>query len=394
MPSRTTEPIAPEEDAQQPLTKAQKREKKDPVIQEYDVYLTKELQQQIYLLQYPNRDHDHTFKDHVYPSAMRIKPQAGFMEMDLPIHFNNFDKTRAIKWGEALRQVKEEGNSGGLGMAGGFGGPPGRMSGVKAKKPPKPDPEQTADGTEMEIDGDAYAPPEDKEITDLLENFDQSVEQGRVLDKQTLGGQILQHSEGQPLYMLGAFKGQELHLTRLAGLVQMRPQFHHVDALKRVEASARRRAEAAALPPHNTEPRSVIESLKPSGEQDEASGPNTLASFLNKAREERWVDLDYHHEDTVEAYEEYYQTLLPDGAPSTHEQLISNMDNEQYLDAISAARVDPSGRSKKKPMTRQQMKQVDAEEDDPDQPAGVDQQGATDTGAPSTQSARKGKGRA
>jgi DNA-directed RNA polymerase-3 subunit RPC5 len=44
------------------------------------------------------------------------------------------------------------------------------------------------------------------------------------------------------------------------------------------------------------------------------------------------------------------------------------MTNEQYLDAISAPRIDPSDKnSKKKPLTRRQMHAVDESEDSDDQ---------------------------
>jgi len=44
------------------------------------------------------------------------------------------------------------------------------------------------------------------------------------------------------------------------------------------------------------------------------------------------------------------------------------MTNEQYLDAISAPRIDPSDKnSKKKPLTRRQMYAVDESEDSDDQ---------------------------
>lgn len=40
------------------------------------------------------------------------------------------------------------------------------------------------------------------------------------------------------------------------------------------------------------------------------------------------------------------------------------MSNESYLDAISAPRVDPSGRKKKRPLTKRQMERIEAAEDD------------------------------
>lgn len=46
-------------------------------------------------------------------------------------------------------------------------------------------------------------------------------------------------------------------------------------------------------------------------------------------------------------------------------KLKSSMTNEQYLDAISAERHDPSGRSKKKPLTKKQMQRIeDSDESD------------------------------
>ncbi|KAK5014829.1 hypothetical protein LTR39_002939 [Cryomyces antarcticus] len=54
------------------------------------------------------------------------------------------------------------------------------------------------------------------------------------------------------------------------------------------------------------------------------------------------------------------------------------MTNEQYLDAISAPRVDPSGRSKKKPLTKKQMAAIDLAEDESDVP-GAEQAGPAGT---------------
>lgn len=44
-------------------------------------------------------------------------------------------------------------------------------------------------------------------------------------------------------------------------------------------------------------------------------------------------------------------------------RLKSSMNNEQYLDAISAERHDPSGRSTKKPLTKKQMQRIEDSED-------------------------------
>lgn len=40
------------------------------------------------------------------------------------------------------------------------------------------------------------------------------------------------------------------------------------------------------------------------------------------------------------------------------------MSNEQYLEAISAPRHDPSGHAKTKPLTKRQMKAIDLSDDE------------------------------
>jgi DNA-directed RNA polymerase-3 subunit RPC5 len=63
------------------------------------------------------------------------------------------------------------------------------------------------------------------------------------------------------------------------------------------------------------------------------------------------------------SYETYHDRLfLKDTTEAT--RLKSQMKNEDYLDAISAPRVDPSGRKKKRPLTKKQMERIEAAEDD------------------------------
>jgi len=48
-------------------------------------------------------------------------------------------------------------------------------------------------------------------------------------------------------------------------------------------------------------------------------------------------------------------------------KLQSSMTNEEYLDAISAPRNDPSGHRKKRPLTRKQRAAIELAEDDIEQ---------------------------
>lgn len=63
------------------------------------------------------------------------------------------------------------------------------------------------------------------------------------------------------------------------------------------------------------------------------------------------------------SYETYHDRLFLK-QPAEAQPLKSQMTNEAYLDAISAPRVDPSGRKKKRPLTKKQMERIEAAEDD------------------------------
>ncbi|KAL2356792.1 DNA-directed RNA polymerase III subunit Rpc5 [Cryomyces antarcticus] len=334
----------------------------DPVTAEYDVFITPDLEEQIYLLQYPNRGYKQPYNEAAFqkPLDMRIKPKAGFIEMDVPMHvWANFDKKKGVEWGEAMRKAKDDGSSG-FGLAAGFdgGAPPLKRSG-----------RATADQNE---DGSPEA-----DVEHLLRRFDDANDKGHVMNKQTLGGQILKDEAGKPIYMLGAFRGKELHLTKVDGIVQMRPQFHHIDALTRVDRATTRREREAAEPPRTTEPRAVHQTIKSTTEGDASNNQENAAAFLRAAHEEPWTKMKYHDEDTDAAYAAYHERLFVadiEAAP----KLKSSMTNEQYLDAISAPRVDPSGRSKKKPLTKKQMAAIDLAEDESDVP-GAEQAGPAGT---------------
>lgn len=69
-----------------------------------------------------------------------------------------------------------------------------------------------------------------------------------------------------------------------------------------------------------------------------------------------------NHHQTDEAFEAYHDKMFVQDTENAA-KLKSSMTNEQYLDAISAERHDPSGRSKKKPLTKKQMQRIEDSED-------------------------------
>jgi DNA-directed RNA polymerase III subunit RPC5 len=170
-------------------------EDEDTVIAEYDVYIAPELQENIYLLQYPNRKREmpYSINGSQEPQQMRIKPKSGFLELDLGMSVqSNFDKFKGVSWGEALRMSKESGMNA-FGLASGFG------KGARTNEI------FAAERAQLQ-------PLSDERVESLLGRFDDTNIRGNVMNKTTLGGQIIQPEEGRPMYMLGAFRGSRFSL--------------------------------------------------------------------------------------------------------------------------------------------------------------------------------------
>ncbi|KAL1643750.1 hypothetical protein SLS58_004766 [Diplodia intermedia] len=317
----------------------------DPVLAEYDVFITPELEEQIYLLQYPNRGRDQPYNErsNSKPLEVRMKPNTGFIEVDVPVNVHgNYDKRKGVKWGEAMRMAQDNGESA-FGLAAGFSGL------AKGAVPPRAGASSRADIQDMVLEEDS--------MEQLLQRFDDANDKGHVLNKQTIGGQIMKDETGKPIYMLGTYRGRELHLTRISGIVQMRPQFHHLDAVRELANANRRREREAVEGARANEPRAVQMTIK-----NEDSDAAQSKEFLFRAQEEKWTKLRYYDEETDEAFEAYHDKMFVADTENAA-KLRSSMTNEQYLDAISAERHDPSGRSKKKPLTKKQMQRIEDSED-------------------------------
>ena len=160
----------------------------DPTVASWNVYMTPEIQERLLLLQYPERSRTQPYNDsnHQKPLELRIKPNTGMVEVDIPFNVHaNYDKEKGVQWGEAMRKSRVLRDGGTYGLAGGLG------VGATTKK------------DEDEMDEDAI--PQET----LLANFEDANNKGHVLNKQTLGGQIVEPKDGDPIYMLGTFVGSQ-----------------------------------------------------------------------------------------------------------------------------------------------------------------------------------------
>lgn len=321
----------------------------DPVTAEYDVYLTPSIADKILLLQYPNRPRNRPYSTTygATPTDMRIKPHSGYMEVDVALNTQqNFNKYMGLKWGDATRASHE------LHNATGTFGP---AAGLAAAKP-----RSMVRGTPLKDKGDR-----ELDFENDLAHFEDAEQSQRVHAVQTLGGQILRHDgpteEGKPYYFVGAFKHDQLHLTRVAGTVQMRPHFHHLDAEEQRARITASRAQADAAGP---EPEGIARTLRQ--KQVQTEDKNTvewkLKESLRKAKEEKWVEMDYIDEEEDLAYTTFESKLKiqdVEGVP----HLRSEMDGDAFLDAVGASRHESPTRRRKRQARRRDTIDLDGEED-------------------------------
>lgn len=299
-----------------------------------------------------------------------MKPKTNFMELDIATNVtSNFDKSKGLLWGSAMKTANDSGAAG-FGMASGFGkGSRGNelfnpeKKGRKAREPGAPTGGRTR-----------------------AEKFDDANEAGKVLNKQTLGGQIVLPAEGKPMYMLGTFRQstvtfplpcrsqhnkehrllttfvEELHLTQVTGVCQMRPQFHHIDARAQIvkAAQAHKERKAAGETPRQAEARVVGQSARATGADGEEINISGTSKFLTDAAEEPWTTLTYHDEDQEASYDSYAEKMFIDKKKiETLPRLAAGMGNEVFLDAISAPRVELGLRPKRRaPLTRRERSEL------------------------------------
>ena len=270
----------------------------DPTVASWEVYMTPEIQERLLLLQYPERSRTQPYNDasRQKPLELRIKPKTGMVEVDIPVNVHaNYDKEKGVQWGEAMRNSRVLKEGGSYGLAGGLG-----IGGVPKKDEDEMD--------EVEIPHDY-----------LLEHFEDANNKGHVLNKQTLGGQIVEPKDGDPIYMLGTFVGsqfhlllfvvlrdiallnftEEFHLSKLDGMVQLRPQFHHIDAMAEQERSSTRAQRESENPPAESEARAVNMTVKAS--ESEELDMSQTAKILRARQEEKWTRLQYKDENVCNA---------------------------------------------------------------------------------------------
>ncbi|KAI4623729.1 hypothetical protein J4E80_003541 [Alternaria sp. BMP 0032] len=324
-------------------------EDEDPVVAEYDVYITPEMaEQQLYVLQYLNRPPDQPFTKATesQPSQLRLKKESGFIEVDVPVNIHrNYNRVAGVRWGEAMRKTKGFGQKA-FGIASGF-----------ERTMPRSTNRPGAAG-----EGAAPAAPiateDDDNFEEYVTHFEDANEKGHVLNTQTFGGQIM-HDDGKGTsYMLGTFRDNELHLTRCNGLVQLRTQFHQIDASAQLEAVQRRREKESQEGAKVAEPKAFLAQVKKTGGDTAAE---LTQAFMKSTNQEQWLRLDYYDENDERAFDAYNDRLfLADVASAP--KLQSKIDNNEFLDAVGSG-----GKASKKRPRRDAEDLIEISDDSDDQ---------------------------
>ena len=277
------------------------------------------------LVQYPDRNARRPYGPltNQTPLSLRLKPETGLVELDIPIDTaHNYNRSRGNTYASSLQKSRILHAGGSHGLAGGFNTGPGSRV------------------YRADDDGDVDMRTIPQHSSGLGGTGDDESE----LKTQTLGGKIAKATDGDPVYMLGAFRGPELHLRHLDSLVQVRPQLHHLDAAdENARGAPRPLKKGEPTEKLTTETRAVEIKVKSSDEKNaDRTRKRTNPEMLTAIQQESWETytwLDSSEPSTVDKLNTHLYHPRP--YPSTNAQLTSALSPSAYLDAISAPRLSP-----------------------------------------------------
>lgn len=292
----------------------------DPVVASYDVYLTEPLSSnesttsRLFLLQYPAHrpfSKPYNAARAQTPSTLRLKSKSGFVEVDVPILLRqNYNAAAGERYGKAMSDSRTIKAGGTYGLAGGF------TSSAHSKS------------------GD---PPQ----------YDDS---WPTLQTQTLGGKIVAPTARDPIYLLGCFRQNQIHLSALDAVVQMHPQLHHIDAEEELSqirsqsltgAAASRQKASANGATGKVESKAIEIKIKDTKDDPKDRSLNENAKMLRDIQVDDWSEHDWIDEEEPDAKDAFDSQLhfSFSGTPSPA-TLKSSISNADWLDKMSAPRED------------------------------------------------------
>ncbi|KAK7957138.1 sulfite reductase beta subunit [Apiospora aurea] len=260
----------------------------DPIVASYNVYLNPppESTRKLLILQHPNKQGP-LREAYAALHEVRVKPVQGMIEVDVALDYSaaSYDKDKGMRWGQTLARSMGAKSGGSHGLAGGFG------VGVPAPR----------GGRRREDDRDIY-------------DWGEAVRRDQVLRTQTLGGMITdgdgRNAKNDCRWLVGVFKGDNLHLTPATSEIQLRPQLHHLDAdteQKQLQQARERAGAKEAAPSAAQAPKAIQMTI--SNKAGEETTTETMTDRLRNVQMEGWQKLQYVGEEEDAAWELYNKTL-------------------------------------------------------------------------------------
>ncbi|KAL8825475.1 MAG: hypothetical protein Q9191_004396 [Dirinaria sp. TL-2023a] len=360
----------------------------DPVIRQWNMYMNSNPDTHVMLLLYPEKFPNQLYnvKTGQKPIGMRIKPNFGLVEVDIPLdpYAPSFDKVRGVIYGEALRKskvLKERG--GAYGLAGGFGVDEADEGKSKKGGTKKRGTKQSGAAASTSRSTEEAEPT----VEELLADYDNAVKNGHVMNKMILGGKIIPWTPENPNFFVGHFekcksyiplyRGPTLAIltvtqanvffTKVNAICALRPQLIHLDALNDLNKSTLK-MQAGADTEANEAVNVNMTIKKSEGKSTENAGDaKEIARLLRAMRAEPWQHLSWVDKDTQEAHDKFDEIFVRDKTTlAKTPKLVSNITPEQWLDVISCPRIDPLNpkkRSMRTPADVDDLSPTDSESD-------------------------------
>lgn len=196
------------------------------------------------------------------------------------------------------------------------------------------------------ITGSSGLAPTVQNLNDVPMHNGDEPEPEEELQYQTLGGKIKPAAPGDPIYMLGSFHSDGLHLSRLDALAQMRPQLHHVDAQDEIDRKRTSLANVIGNPkakatlesgPPKIETKAIDIKVKNANDDGRDRGINANAKLLRDIQAEQWQSHEWIDE-SEDASTSKFEDRLHHADTESATQLKSKLSNSEWLDKMSAPR--------------------------------------------------------
>ncbi|CAF0804064.1 unnamed protein product [Brachionus calyciflorus] len=256
----------------------EKVEEEDPIVQEIDVYLSKSLDNKIYILQYPIRPQDRTYLNSKFLTA-KLKPKLNKAEIEVELDTTN-DNYSKVKGEQYALNVD------------------GKQTVQTGKLNPK------------------QKQPEQQQ--------QQRYYKSNVMDKQVLTSTNATLGQMNRLYHLGLLKDDKLHLTPIQAILQMKPSFDYFDL---VEKKTKELKESKDEPEYETE--EEMENELEKAELVTMKYSNTTVKTTQEP-EQNWINLNYLNQENDES-----KKLKENLFCKKQDQIIKlNISNEEFISRL------------------------------------------------------------